>query len=95
MNYLGSQGDFFFFFLTELSLHCFSQAFSSCGARGILCSCGVWASYCRGVSHCRTQALGVQTQKLWCIGWINCPKARGIFLDQGSNLCPLHWQADS
>ena len=20
---------------------------------------------------------------------------RGIFLDQGLNLCPLHWQADS
>ena len=23
------------------------------------------------------------------------PKGCGIFLDQGSNLCPLHWQADS
>ena len=21
--------------------------------------------------------------------------ARGIFLDQGSNLCPLHWQVES
>ena len=25
----------------------------------------------------------------------SCSAARGIFPDQGSNLCPLHWQADS
>ena len=25
----------------------------------------------------------------------SCPAACGIFPDQGSNLCPLHWQADS
>ena len=24
-----------------------------------------------------------------------CPEASGIFLEQGLNLCPLHWQADS
>ena len=26
---------------------------------------------------------------------LSCPSARGIFLDQGLNPCPLHWQADS
>ena len=26
---------------------------------------------------------------------LSCFVARGIFLDQGSNLCPLHWQVDS
>ena len=26
---------------------------------------------------------------------LNCPEACEIFPDQGSNLCPLHWQADS
>ena len=26
---------------------------------------------------------------------LSCSVARGIFLDQGSNLCPVHWQADS
>ena len=26
---------------------------------------------------------------------LRCPMACGIFLDQGSNLCLLHWQADS
>ena len=25
----------------------------------------------------------------------SCSAARGIFPDQGSNPCPLHWQADS
>ena len=26
---------------------------------------------------------------------LRCSEACGIFLDQGSNPCPLHWQADS
>ena len=26
---------------------------------------------------------------------LSCPMACGIFLNQGSNPCPLHWQADS
>ena len=26
---------------------------------------------------------------------LSCSTACGIFPDQGSNLCPLHWQADS
>ena len=26
---------------------------------------------------------------------LSCPAACGVFLDQGSNPHPLHWQADS
>ena len=26
---------------------------------------------------------------------LSCRSACGVFLDQGSNLCPLHWQAES
>ena len=26
---------------------------------------------------------------------LSCPVARGVFLEQGLNLCPLHWQVDS
>ena len=26
---------------------------------------------------------------------LGSPAACGIFMDQGSNLCPMHWQADS
>ena len=25
----------------------------------------------------------------------SCPTTCGIFMDQGSTLCPLHWQVDS
>ena len=38
---------------------------------------------------------------LECVGSVvqghrlSCSKACGIFLDQGSNPCPLHWQVDS
>ena len=34
------------------------QAFSSCGERGLLSSCGVQASRCGGFSCCRARALG-------------------------------------
>ena len=29
------------------------------------------------------------------LSWPSCSAACGIFPDQGSNPCPLHWQADS
>ena len=30
-----------------------------------------------------------------CVHGLSCSRTRGIFLDQGLKLCPLHWQADS
>ena len=85
-----------------------SAAFCNCGQQGLLSSCGAQASHCSGFSRCRAWALGgmgfsssgkwalqswlpgsrAQTQQFW-------PTARGIFPDQGWNLCLLHWQADS
>ena len=44
------------------------------------------ASHGSGVSCCRAGALGGRDVLL---------HACGIFPDQGSNPCPLHWQADS
>ena len=50
--------------------------------------------YCCGFSCCRARALGSQASVV--VGHrLRCPMACGIFLDQWSNLCPLHWQADS
>ena len=46
------------FILTALGLCCCVQDFSSCGERGLLSSCGVWASHSSGFSSCRAQALG-------------------------------------
>ena len=54
---------------------------------GMLSSCGVQASHCAGFSCCGPQAIG-------CTGFSTC-SACGIFLNQGLNLCPLFWQADS
>ena len=42
-----------------------------------------------GFSSCGTWASVVVVHGL------SCSAACGIFLDQGSNPCPLHWQADS
>ena len=45
-------------------------------------------------SSCREQALGTRASVVGAHR-LSCPPACGIFLDQGSNPCPLHWQADS
>ena len=58
-------------------------------------SCGTCALERTGFSGC-----GVWAQELWLAGSVvvvhglSCSAACGIFLDQGSNPCPLHWQAD-
>ena len=103
-----------YLFLAALGLRCYTQAFSSCGERGLLfivvhrrplitvaylCrgarALGGWASV--------VVALGsaVVVRGLWSTGSVvvahgpSCSVARGILLDEGSNLCPLHRQADS
>ena len=82
-------------FLAALGLRCCVQAFSSCGERGLgtLC-CGVQASHCSGFSCCGARALGARASVVVAHG-LSCSMTCGIFPDQGSNPCPLHWQADS
>ena len=73
-----------------LSLPCCEWAFSSCREQGLLSSCGTRAPHCGGCSCCSDRALGL---RLFLVRHgLSCPAACGIFLDQGSNLCPLHWQ---
>ena len=73
---------------------------------GATLHCGARTSHCGGFSCCRTRALGawasvVVARGLWSVGSVvvahglSCSVACGIFPDQGSNPCPLHWQADS
>ena len=45
-----------------------------------------------GLSSCGPQAL---LGSPIVVHGLCCPVAHGLSLDQGSNLCPLHWQADS
>ena len=58
-------------------------------------------SRCKGCSSCGTWASVVVVRGLQSIGSVvaahglSCSTACGIFPDQGSNLCPLHWQEDS
>ena len=51
--------------------------------------CSAWASHCAGFSYSSSPAL-----ESGLIGFVASRRV-GIFLEQGSNLCPLHWQADS
>ena len=78
-----------YLFLVALGLHCCARAFSSCGEWGLLSSFGAWAFHFGGFS-CGAQASVAVVHRLSC-----SVVAGGIFLDQGSNSCPLHQQADS
>ena len=88
-----------------LSLVAVSGGYSSLWWLLLLRSTG---SQCVGFSSCGTWAqqlwlVGSRAQplQLWCTGSVgvahglSCSVACGIFPDQGSNPCPLHWQADS
>ena len=48
---------FMFIILAALCLHCCTQAFSSCGKRGLPSSCSAWASHCGVFSCCKAWAL--------------------------------------
>ena len=69
-----------------LGLHCYEQAFSSCGEWGLLSICHEWASHCSGFSCCEAQGL----EHIAVVHRLSCSLVYGIFLDQGSNLCLLH-----
>ena len=61
---------------------------------GATLRCSAWASHCSGFSCCGAWALGARASVVVAHG-LSCSVACGILPDQGSNLCPLHWQADS
>ena len=58
-------------------------------------------AHCGGFSCCGAQALGTWASVVAAHGlssydtWLRCSTACGIFLHQGSNSYPLHWQVDS
>ena len=80
-------------FLAVLGFCCCARAFSSCGEQRLLSSCDfgfliVVASLVAGLGLMCTGSVVVAHE-------LGCPAACGVFPDQRSNLCPLHWQADS
>ena len=82
-----------YLFLAALGLHRCARAFSSYCERGLL-----FVAVCRlftaVATHCRAGALGTWASVVVAHG-LSCSVACGIFPDQGSNPCPLHWQVDS
>ena len=97
-------------FLAVLGLRCYERAFSSCSKRGLLfvavrglltavvslvAEHGLQgsSSHCGGFSSCRARAPGLQGSVVAEL--LGCSAACRIFPDQGSNPCPLPWQADS
>ena len=92
---------FIYLILPALGLHCWAWVLSSCGewepfssrrwtsqGGGFPC-CGAWALSYSGFHSGRAWA-----QFLRHMGF-SCPAACGVFPYQGSNSCPLHWQAGS
>ena len=78
--------------MAVLGLRFCARAFSSCGEQGlsfIVVHGLLIAVASLVVEHGLTWASVVVAHGL------HCSAACGIFLDQGSNPCPLHWQADS
>ena len=59
---------------------------------------GRWSMRASAVAALRLRRHSSQAPELGldsCGTWLNWPIASEIFLEQGSNPCPLHWQADS
>ena len=79
--------------MTVLGLRCCTRASSSCSergrlfiaVRGVLIAVASLAAE-HGLYRAGSVVVGHR---------LSCPAACGIFPDQGSNPCPLHWQADS
>ena len=72
-----------FIILAVLGLHCFVRVFSSYGKQRLFSAVVCQLPIGGGFSSFRV------------VHGLSCPVAYGIFPDQGSNPCPLHWQADS
>ena len=79
-------------FMAVLGLHFCVRAFSSCSKRGPL-FITVRGPLSRPLLL-RSTGSGRAGSVVVAYG-PSCSAAFGIFPDQGSNLCPLHWQADS
>ena len=84
---------FIYLFMAVLGLHFCERAFSSCGKRGPLFIAvrgplTIAASLVGSTGSRRAGSVVVAHGP-------SCSTACGILPDQGSNPCPLHWQADS
>ena len=68
------------------SLVAMSRAHSAAEMRGLLIVVASLVAEHKAPEHVASVAV---------VHGLSCSAARGIFLDQRSSLCPLHWQVDS
>ena len=80
---------YFIFGCVESSL--LHMGFSSCSEQGATLRCSAWSHH-GGFSCCGARALGSRASVVVAPG-LSCSAACGIFPDQGTNLCPLHWHS--
>ena len=85
---------YIYLILAALSLCCCTQAVSRCGERMLLSSCRAQASHCGGFSFRGAPPLAC-AGSVAVVPGLRCSTACRIFPDQVSNMCLLHWQADS
>ena len=104
VNIVGVFYEFIYFYCIGSSL--LHMSFLQLRRAGATLCCGAQASHCGGSSCCGARALGCAgfsssgsqalKRRLSSVAHrLSCSAACGIFPDQGSNPCPLHWQADS
>ena len=71
--------------------NCCKRAFSSCGERGLLSSCGMRASHCSGFSCCRAWILGMRAV-VAAVHGLSCFMECAIFLGPGAEPVSLALQ---
>ena len=91
-----------FFFFFNLFIYLFQLCWVFVSVRGlsvVVASGGHSSSWCAGLSLSRPLLLWSTGSRRAGSAAVahgpSCSAACGIFPDQGSNPCPLHWQADS
>ena len=99
------EGPYLFFFFFNKFIYLFIYFWlcwvfvSVLGLSPVAASRGLSSSQCAGLSLSRPLLLrstgSRRASSVVVAHGLSCSAARGIFPDQGSNLCPLHWQADS
>ena len=79
---------FIYLFMATTVLHCYRQAFSSCGEQGLLSSSSAQASLCSGFSCCRAQVLGEWVSVLVAQGLSSCSSRA---LEHRLSSCDAQW----
>ena len=98
---------FLFFFFNVIYLFLAALCLTCCSWRflllllwqwGLFSSCCMRSYHCCGFFCFRERALansGLSCFSVVVVHWLSCPLAYGIFIEQWSDPCPLHWWWDS